>query len=450
MLISAVLNIQANLILSLSELLSDNGSSHWMYAGTAIRMAQIMRLNKEYHSRHPEQEREIRRRTFWACLQIDRLLAFSLVKPRTLSLRNVNISLPSNDISLAYGEKTRGVTLESLTIFNGNSSDIGIQPYLIKSICIWSDLADFHVTQERMVSKLPPTDPSSRFAQLCASLHVWADTLPPRIQWSEENYRIHLDLNQGAVYLAIHCMLQSAWCVSHQDYLPQTDEHSILLDYIDPAGWSFLHREPTIISTCISHAMQVGKLIEAYLSSGRDLENQGQSIFLALAILSTASPLLWLRYTQDDLVSEEDKELADAYFENYVKLFRSWQGAWDIANTWLRQLEEMRSLYRFAYTGILDDDTHPDAPSRCSTPTDQSPESPEYRPIPGDGLPPVTISKNIYSLLRLNRTANLNLREEYQSSIWFTLMQGWPQSVDISAWDESMQGQGPTAAMEWQ
>jgi hypothetical protein len=50
----------------------------------------------------------------------------------------------------------------------------------------------------------------------------------------------------------------------------------------------------------------------------------------------------------------------------------------------------------------------------------------------------------------LNRTANLNLREEYQSSIWFTLMQGWPQSVDISAWDESMQGQGPTAAMEWQ
>lgn len=121
-LILVLLNIQANLILALSELLSDNGSSHWMYAGTAIRMAQIMRLNKEYHSSHPEQEREIRRRTFWACLQIDRLLAFSLVKPRTLSLRNVNISLPGNDISLAYGEKTRGVTLDTLATFDGNPS----------------------------------------------------------------------------------------------------------------------------------------------------------------------------------------------------------------------------------------------------------------------------------------------------------------------------------------
>lgn len=225
-----------------------------------------MRLNTEYHSRHPEQEREIRRRTFWACLQIDRLLAFSLVKPCTLSPRNVNISLPRTDISLAYGEKTRGLTLETLANFDGNPSDIGIQTYLIKSICMWSDLADFHVTQERMISKLPPTDPSSRFAQLCASLRNWTDSLPLRIQWPEENYRIHIDLNQGAVYLAIHCLLQSAWCVSHQDYLPQTNEHSILLDYMDPAGWSFLHRKPTLISTCISHALQVGKMIDAYLS----------------------------------------------------------------------------------------------------------------------------------------------------------------------------------------
>ncbi|KAJ5390647.1 uncharacterized protein N7496_001715 [Penicillium cataractarum] len=409
-----------------------------------------MRLNKEYHSRHPEQEREIRRRTFWACLQIDRLLAFSLVKPRTLSLRNVNISLPSTDISLAYGEKTRGVTLETLANFNGNPSDIGIQSYLIKSICIWSDFADFHVTQERMVSKLPPTDPSSRFAQLCASLQDWTDNLPPRMQWSEENYRIHLDLNQGAAYMAIHCLLQSAWCVSHQDYLPQTDEHSILLDYMDPAGWSFLHREQTLISTCVSHALQVGKLIDAYLSFDRHLENQGQSIFLALSVLSTASPLLWLRYTQDECSSEGDKDLADTYFENYIRLVRSWRGAWDIAHTWLRQLEEMRSLYRFAYMGILDDSVHMEAPSRCSSPTNQSPQSPEYRPSPGDGLPPATISKNIYSLLRLNRTANLNLREEYQSSIWVTLTQGWPQSVDISAWDESMQEQVPSASMKWQ
>lgn len=414
-------------------------------------MAQIMRLNKEYHSSHPEQEREIRRRTFWACLQIDRLLAFSLVKPHTLSLRNVNISLPGSDVSLAYGEKTRGVTLDSLASFDGNPSDIGIQPYLIKTACIWSDLADFHVTQERMVSKLPPIDPSSRFAQLCASLQDWADSLPPRIQWSKENYKMHLDLNQGAAFLAMHCLLESAWCVSHQDYLPQTDEHSILLDYQDPAGWSFLPREPTIISTCTLHALRVGKMIETHLADDWDLENQEQSIFLALAILSTASPLLWLRFSQKGNDYGEENENAGILFEHYARVLNSWRGAWNIADTWLRQLQEMRSLYIFAYMpGIYDDALHGPPLSRSTSSEAQRSQSPEYRPSPGDGLPPASISKNFYSLLRLNRTTKLNLREEYQASIWLTLMQGWPQSVDISVWDDSVEAHAPTVPMELQ
>jgi hypothetical protein len=231
-------------------------------------------------------------------LQIDKLLAFSSVKPRTLSLRNVNISLPGSDISLAYGEITREVTLDTLGSFEGNPSDIGIQPHLIKTICIWSDFADFHVTQERRVSKVPPIDPSSRFAQLCASLQDWADSLPSHMQCSEGIYKMHLDLNQGAAFLAMHCLLESAWCVSHQDYLPQTDEHSTPLDYQDPAGWSFLHREPTIISTCAFHALRVSNMIETHLAEDWHLENQEESIFLAQAILSTAGPLLWLRFSQ--------------------------------------------------------------------------------------------------------------------------------------------------------
>lgn len=108
-------------------------------------MAQVMHLNKEYHQRHSEQEREIRRRTFWACLQVDRLLAFFLAKPHTLSLGHATIALPSNNVPLAYGEATRGLTLDNLENFSGAPSDIGLLPYLLKSLCVWSGLADFYV-----------------------------------------------------------------------------------------------------------------------------------------------------------------------------------------------------------------------------------------------------------------------------------------------------------------
>lgn len=68
-------HIQGYLVLAVSELLSGAGSRHWMYVGTAIRMAQIMRLNKDYHQKHSLREQEIRRRVYWACLILDRALA---------------------------------------------------------------------------------------------------------------------------------------------------------------------------------------------------------------------------------------------------------------------------------------------------------------------------------------------------------------------------------------
>ncbi|RSL77948.1 hypothetical protein CEP51_008632 [Fusarium floridanum] len=49
----SVAHIQGYLVLAVAELLAGSGSRHWMYAGTAIRMAQIMRLNKDYHQSIP-------------------------------------------------------------------------------------------------------------------------------------------------------------------------------------------------------------------------------------------------------------------------------------------------------------------------------------------------------------------------------------------------------------
>lgn len=109
----SVANIQGNLVLAVSELVS-KGSSPWMYAGTVIRMAQMMRLNKEYHQSHPLREQEMRRRTFWACFFMDRLLAYFLTKPATL---------PGTDAALTYEEPSRGLTLASIGGFGGFPSE---------------------------------------------------------------------------------------------------------------------------------------------------------------------------------------------------------------------------------------------------------------------------------------------------------------------------------------
>src|SRR5699024_7868040 len=95
-----VSNIQGNLILAQAELLSNSGSRHWLFAGTAIRMAEVMRLNKDFHQKHSPKDQEIRRRTFWACLLFDRALAYFLAKHRAVNLENVDIPVPDSDLSL--------------------------------------------------------------------------------------------------------------------------------------------------------------------------------------------------------------------------------------------------------------------------------------------------------------------------------------------------------------
>lgn len=150
-----VTHIQANLVLALAELLSSSGSRHWLFTGTAIRMAEIMRLNKEFHQKHSYREQEIRRRTFWACLMFDRALAYFLGKHRTVNEESVSISVPGTDLSMLYQEETRGVTLASLAAY-ARPSDLGLTSYFIKTIILWSDLADFAAYSRRRLEKHPP------------------------------------------------------------------------------------------------------------------------------------------------------------------------------------------------------------------------------------------------------------------------------------------------------
>ncbi|KAI5304179.1 hypothetical protein KEM56_006768 [Ascosphaera pollenicola] len=126
--------VQALLMLSLHEWGMCRGKQAWMYTGMAIRMALASDLGfedaEDTASQLPEAkatntdgindaastgsegndaviEREIRRRTLWACFMLDRLVACgSKQRPRMLKVRDMNIQLPS-DNAFMFGERVR-------------------------------------------------------------------------------------------------------------------------------------------------------------------------------------------------------------------------------------------------------------------------------------------------------------------------------------------------------
>ncbi|RSL62662.1 hypothetical protein CEP54_005594 [Fusarium duplospermum] len=377
----SVVHIQGYLVLAVAELLAGSGSRHWMYAGTAIRMAQIMRLNKDYHQR---------------------ALASLLCKPHCLSEVNIGIALLSTDTSLAYQEGSRGLTLEGLQSFAGYPSEIGLAPYFIRTVYLWSKLADFN----------------SLFFQQTSALQDWLSSLRPSLQWSIQNYHNHCDLGQGLSFVSMHMLLRSSLCIANQAYLPQLDGFTVLCERMDAAGWSYFHRENCLIETCVSNAMTIGEMLIAILESDRPSQPAFQSIWVAASILSAVNTFLWVIYAGDESFSaEETVNQAKSYLETIRRIFISWQHDWKVAKRWLSSVNAMQAMYRAAYLGDL-----------AQEPTSDSSEedvSPDFRPEPGDGFPSVVDLPDLYASLRLVACDSSAMPMDV-GTVWLQLSTGWP------------------------
>lgn len=429
--LAVVCNIQANLILAVSEFLDNEGSSHWMYAGTATRMAQIMRLNMGFHQRHSLKEREIRRRTMWACVFVDSWICYFLGKtPIPISI--VRTFLPGNDASIAFREPSRGLTLETIDAYTGYPSDIGLLPYLTTTISLWSDLVNVTVRNPRFLFKQPPTDPTSPLWMPQDALRKWASNLPSSLQWSQEAYTSYSNIGYGQDFVLMHFLIRSSICAANHAYLPQLDSSSILQDKVDSAGWSLLHAEPEIIAACIDNALATAKIASYLWGVGERGKGDLQTMHAAASLFAISNTLLWLQYSNYPGYADEEGliEEAQKYFKLVLSIIDSWQGQWKAAERWAYSLRAMRALYRAAYLGELDEAMSVDTTplSSHSQKEDGTTTEDRYRPQPGDGYPPTESIKHLYDCLRLFAT-DVSVESQTLQDIWMQLAMGWSQNI---------------------
>lgn len=132
--------IQAYLMLGLHEWGMCRGKTAWIYVGMAIRMSQTLGLSIDSDSDHTSSsrrpslhspgleqhsnkdtkdfssedvmEQEAKRRTFWSCFMLDRLLSGGRHRPRAIRVRDISIQLPS-DSAFDFGERVRTSKLSS-------------------------------------------------------------------------------------------------------------------------------------------------------------------------------------------------------------------------------------------------------------------------------------------------------------------------------------------------
>lgn len=342
------------LILALHQLLTWQSIKAWMYTGIAIKMAQALRLGSEFNHRYSPKQKEVRRRTFWACFTMDRLVSFCTSRPTSIDTTTVRIQLPCPESVFAFGEPYTGPYLGGYLVPASQPSQANIAPLYVTAIRIWGDMCRLQMVLGRRRLKHLPTDSQGEFYQLTKAVENLCQSLPPSMRWSEYNYRLYQAVGQAQAFVNLHFLLYHAGCVMHQEYLPQLDVPINLTEETAPeaydgAGQSLDHFDEKLIHVCMANANSITEMATVLYNGSSQEKQILQSTFAANALMTAGSVHLWAQYTH---MADTDGHFPPDYKAKSRKLLyilRSWQGQWKVAGAWSETLEMLSKLYDFAY-----------------------------------------------------------------------------------------------------
>ncbi|KAF7555753.1 hypothetical protein G7Z17_g1882 [Cylindrodendrum hubeiense] len=208
--------VQAFLMLGLSEWSQrhpSSGPGAWMYVGIAIRMAQMLKLglddqlargrdgssqgaNPLQRVRRGSSEvgiiREIRRRTMFSCLILDRMMTcgderVSMIRPDT-----IRIQLPCTEMAFDLAlDVSTGFLNPQGDFTNQTINDDSVLSRFIQLVEIWAEISRYSSTGGRLQERLPPWDKQSMFWTLREKLYQFLLNLPDTFTFSRQNYYRH-------------------------------------------------------------------------------------------------------------------------------------------------------------------------------------------------------------------------------------------------------------------
>ncbi|KAM0271664.1 hypothetical protein ACHAQH_008999 [Verticillium albo-atrum] len=214
------------LILGLHEFGTCHGGRSWALGGQAIRMAFALQLHRDLDydplgqkgaSQLSFIDREIRRRTMWACFLMDRFNSSGTDRPMFIKEETVKIPLP---IKEKYFQLDMPGPTETL---DGNASrtptpednympdakdNIGVAAYMVRSIALWGKIISYLNQEGKEMDQHPIWSGDSVFAKLTKDAEDLLENLPDLLKYTRDNIQLHETENMANQFLFLHISMQ--------------------------------------------------------------------------------------------------------------------------------------------------------------------------------------------------------------------------------------------------
>jgi hypothetical protein len=160
-------------------------------------------------------DREIRRRTMWACFLMDRFNSSGTDRPTFIREETLKIPLPIKEKNFQYDipgptETLSGQVLEPVT--EGQSTDakenMGVAAWMIKAITLWGRIIGYLNQGGKELDPHPMWSPDSEYSKLIKQTEDILTELPESLVYTPENLHLHETDNMANQFLFLHISIQ--------------------------------------------------------------------------------------------------------------------------------------------------------------------------------------------------------------------------------------------------
>ncbi|MCJ1397989.1 hypothetical protein MMC11_001185 [Xylographa trunciseda] len=228
------------LILGLHEFGTCQGGRSWMLGGMAMRMAYALQLHRELDhdplgrkqdksSELSFTDREIRRRTMWACFLMDRFNSSGTERPPFANEENIQVQLPIKESHFQMEvpgptESLDGSIPNPVSPDAGQVSDpkenMGVAAYLIRIIALWGRVIKYLNLGGKQRDPHPIWHGESQFADLRIQAENFQKTLPDSLKYNIDNLQVHAAEKLANQFLFMHISYNQVVLFLHKFAIP--------------------------------------------------------------------------------------------------------------------------------------------------------------------------------------------------------------------------------------
>ena len=334
------------LMLGLHEFGTCQGGRSWMFGGMALRMAYALQLHRELDhdplgrkkdksSEFSFTDREIRRRTMWACFLMDRFNSSGTERPLFGNEENIKVQLPIKEARFQMGipgptEGLDGSVPNPISPDAGQIADpkenMGVAAYLIRIIAIWGRVNKYLNLGGKQGDPHNISHPESHWAVLKAQAEDYYKNLPSSLQYSKENLANHAAEKLANHFIYLHVSYNQVLLFLHKFAIPA-----------NPGAQIPPNLPKDFVNDALKVAVEKASVISMLLNQA--LDYQVAAPFVGYCAFVSSTVHIWGIFSKNSDIESSSKENLAHNWKFISKMKKHW-GMFHF------MLENVKTLYR--------------------------------------------------------------------------------------------------------